>query len=274
MSPRPLKLAPAPAGEQLQDQLRTLKLTGIEPILDSLAQQCAREKAGYLDFLGRLLAVELEQRRARKIDILTRFAGFPYAKSLESFDFDFQPSVDRRLVKDLAALRFLEHGENILIVGPPGTGKTMLAIGLGLKAAEAGRRVLFTTADDLVSALTRAFHENRLEEKLKSYTMPSLLILDEIGYLPLDKLQSNLLFQVIAKRYEHGSLIVTSNKGFAEWGEIFAGDPVIASAMLDRLLHHSHVLNIRGESYRLKEKRQAGLFTHALPLQKGGAKPA
>jgi len=150
----------------------------------------------------------------------------------------------------------------------------MISIGLGLKATEAGRRVLFTTADDLVGALSRAFEENRLEEKLKVYTNPSLLIIDEIGYLPLDKLQSNLLFQVISRRYERGSIILTSNKGFSAWGEVFGGDPVIASAILDRLLHHSHVINIRGESYRLKEKRQAGLFSHSLPLpEKGGQAP-
>lgn len=273
MSPRPLKLATPPAGARLQGQLRALKLTRIEPIVDSVAQECAREKLGYLDFLERLLAVELDERRARKVDMLERFAGFPYRKPLESFDFTFQPTVDRRLVRDLATLRFLDHGENVLIVGPPGTGKTMLSIGLGLKAAEAGRRVMFTTADDLVQSLTRAFQENRLEERLKVYAYPTLLILDEIGYLPLDKLQANLLFQVIARRYERGSLILTSNKGFSEWGSICAGDPVIASAMLDRLLHHSHVLNIRGESYRLKEKREAGLFTHALPLEPGGDAP-
>ena len=273
MSPRPLRLAATPAGERLRDQLRSLKLTRIEPILDSVAQSCAREKVGYLDFLERLLDIELQERRERKVDMLQRFAGFPYRKSLEQFDFDFQPTVDRRMVRDLSKLRFLEHGENVLIVGPPGTGKTMLSVGLGLKVAEIGRRVLFTTADDLVQALTRAFHENRLEEKLKSYTTPSLLIIDEVGYLPLDKLQSNLLFQVVSKRYERGSIVMTSNKGFRDWGEVFAGDPVIASALLDRLLHHSHVINIRGESYRLKEKREAGLFTHSLPLPPGGPRP-
>ena len=274
MSPRPLKMALPPAGERLEEQLRLLKLTRIAPVLDSIAQACAREKAGYLDFLSRLLEIELEERRERKVDLLQRFAACPYKKSLEQFDFDFQPTVDRRLIADLATLRFLDHAENVILVGPPGTGKTMISIGLGLKATEAGRRVLFTTADDLVGALSRAFEENRLEEKLKVYTNPSLLIIDEIGYLPLDKLQSNLLFQVISRRYERGSIILTSNKGFSAWGEVFGGDPVIASAILDRLLHHSHVINIRGESYRLKEKRQAGLFSHSLPLpEKGGQAP-
>lgn len=147
----------------------------------------------------------------------------------------------------------------------------MLAVALGIKATEAGRRVLFTTADQMINALTLAFHENRLEAKLRAYVNPSLLILDELGYLPLDKLQSNLLFQVICRRYERGSTIVTSNLSFGEWVQIFGDDPVIAAALLDRILHHSHVINIRGgRSYRLKEKQQAGLFSSPLTMPKGG----
>lgn len=268
MSPRPLKMAAAPAGELLREQLRTLNLTHVAPVVDAVAQECARQKMGYLDFLERLLAVELEDRKDRKVEMLQRFATFPYRKSLDQFDYDFQPSVDRRLVRDLSKLRFIDNGENVLIVGPPGTGKTMLSVGLGLKATEAGMRVLFTTADGLVANLIKAFGENRLEEKLRTYVHPRLMILDEIGYLPLDRLQANLLFQVISRRYERGSIIVTSNKGFSEWGEVFGGDPVIASAILDRLLHHSHVISIRGDSFRLKEKREAGLFSHSLPLPK------
>lgn len=262
---------PQSAGEKLREQLRALKLEAAEEVLDGVAQQSAKEELGYLGFLEQLLGVELDRRRERKIEAMQRFAGFPYRKSLEQFDYKFQPSVDRKLIRDLATLRFLEHGENVLIVGPPGTGKTHLSVGLGLKATEAGRRVLFTTVDEMIQSLTRAVRENRLEKQLRPFLHPSLLVLDEIGYLPLDKFQSNLLFQVVSRRYERGSVIITSNKGFSSWGEIFGGDAVIASAILDRLLHHSHVINIRGgQSYRLKEKREAGLFTHSVGLPEQG----
>jgi DNA replication protein DnaC len=191
---------------------------------------------------------------------LLRFARFPFIKTIEGFDFSFQPSIDKKRIDELSALRFISSGENVLFLPPPGVGKTHLAVALGLKTAEAGFRVHFTTALDMVARLSKAFSDGRLEEKMKVYLSCRLLIIDEIGYLPLDRQGSSLFFQVICRRYERGSIILTSNKSYADWGEIFAGDTVIASAILDRLLHHSITVNIKGESYRLKEKKKAGLI--------------
>jgi DNA replication protein DnaC len=186
----------------------------------------------------------------------TAMARFPYRKTLESFDFSFQPSVDRKKLQELATGRFLEHGDNLVFLGPPGTGKTHLAIALGLKAVQQGHRTLFTSAMSLIAALTKAYAENRLEERLKQYSLPKLLIIDEIGYIPIDQHGAHLFFQLISRRYERGAIVLTSNQSFGQWGEVF-GNAVIATAILDRLLHHSHVLNIRGDSYRLREKKQA-----------------
>jgi DNA replication protein DnaC len=159
----------------------------------------------------------------------------------------------------LATGRFIEHGDNVVFLGPPGTGKTHLAIALGLKAVQQGYRTLFTAALPLIAALTKAYAENRLEERLKQYCLPKLLIIDEIGYIPIDRHGAHLFFQLISRRYERGAIILTSNQSFGQWAEVF-GDPIIATAVLDRLLHHSHVLNIKGDSYRLKEKQKAGLL--------------
>ena len=170
-------------------------------------------------------------------------------------------SLDKTLIEELATGRFLAEGRNVILLGPPGVGKTHLAIALGILSAELGHRLYFVTAMDLARKLTAAYAQNRLAHALKTLTQPRLLIIDEIGYLGLDATQASLLFQVICQRYERNhAVVLTSNKAFSEWGEVFAGDAVLASAALDRLLHRSTVINIKGESYRLKEKRQAGLF--------------
>lgn len=226
--------------------------------LDSVAQRAAAESWSYSHFLGYLLEGELTERHRRTVAISLQFARFPALKRLDEFDFDAQPGVDRRLFEELATGRFLYEGRNVLLLGPPGVGKTHLAIALGVLTCELGHRAYFTTALDLSRRLSKALHENRLHRELNGIIHKKLLILDEVGYLTLDATQSSLLFQVLGKRYERDlATVLTSNKSFTEWGQIFGGDAVLASAVLDRLLHKSTVVNIRGDSYRLKERRLA-----------------
>ena len=180
-------------------------------------------------------------------------------------------------MRELAGLSFIERAENIVVLGPPGVGKTHLSVALGVKAVEAGYSVVFHTLETLMTRLTRAHHENRLEATLKQLTYPKLLILDELGYLPLAPVEASLFFRLVVRRYERGSVILTSNKSFIDWADIFAGDHALATAILDRLLHHATTLNIKGESYRLKEKRRAGLLGHAKPmaeLSEGALEPS
>jgi DNA replication protein DnaC len=239
--------------------LQTLGLTVAHAQLDSLAQQAAAQAWSYTDFLGRLLDSELAARLEKRVALNLQFAKFPYLKRLAQFDFSAQPSVDRRLIDELATGRYLGDGRNVLLLGPPGVGKTHLAIGLGVRVAELGHRVYFTTAMELARKLTRAVDANRLHRELNALQQPKLLIIDEIGYLPFDAVQASLLFQVICRRYQRNqSLVLTSNKAFSDWGSVFAEDPIMASAALDRLLHRSTVINVRGDSYRLREKKLAG----------------
>jgi DNA replication protein DnaC len=259
-----------PYEAQASDGLGQLGLATAQQQLDGAAQRAAAEQWSYRHFLGYLLAAELAARHHKTVELNLQFARFPAVKRLDDFDFTAQPSVDRRLVEELATGRFLHEGRNVILLGPPGVGKTHLAIALGVRTAELGHRVYFTSAVDLAMRLTKAVDGNRLHRQIAALTQPKLLIIDEVGYLPLDPMQSSLVFQVICQRYQKGqSIALTSNKAFADWGQVFADDAVLASAALDRLLHRSTVLNIRGESYRLKEKRQASQLL-ASTLPKGG----
>ena len=248
--------------ERLHDHLQRLRLFKRCERLEALLQDATAKEVSYADFLDQLLTEEISSKTAKHITMRTSLARFPFVKGLDGFDFSYQPSLDKKQIQTLASCHFVEHGENVIILGPPGVGKTHLAVGLGLKAIEQGYRVLFTSAAAMVTALTRAVSEGRLDDRLKMYTMPRLLIIDEIGYLPIDRTGANLFFQLISRRYERGPMILTSNQGFGSWDDVF-GDRVIATAILDRLLHHAITVNIRGNSYRLKDKLKAGLVKPA-----------
>ena len=237
------------AAAQARQSLEQLGLAEAAAVLDGRLDAAAQKQLPYADFLADLLSTEMAARRERYLRTRTRLAHLPFQRTLDQFDFRFQPSIDKRQVRDLATLTFISEAANVLFLGPPGVGKTHLAIALGLRAIEQGSGVYFV----------RAQAEHRLERRLRIYLAPKLLIIDEFGVWPYDRMAATAFFTLVSARYERGSIILTSNKGFGEWGEVL-GDAVIATAILDRLLHHSHVLNIRGESYRLREKKQAGLI--------------
>jgi DNA replication protein DnaC len=239
--------------------LERLKMDHLAAQLDVVCEQAAKKDLDYKAFLGQALDAEWKGRYQKGVENRLRQARFPWIKTLDQFDFTFQPSIDRKVVRELSGLAFVERAHNVVLLGPPGVGKTHLGVALGVKAVEAGFSVLFLTLETLMTRLLKAQRENRLDRTLQQLTYPKLLILDELGYLPLSREEASLFFRLLVRRYERASLIVTSNKSFTDWGEVF-NDHVLATAILDRLLHHATTVNIKGESYRLKEKKKAGLL--------------
>lgn len=249
--------------ERIVELCDRLALCAIADQYATLADQSSKSDAAYSDFLLSLLEAEAAVRQARSRETLVRMAGFPSIKTLEDYDFRFATGVPKKLIQELSMLAFIQRRENVILLGPSGVGKSHLAIALGYCAIQAGLKVRFLSAADLMLQLETAQRQGNYREVLRRGVLgPSLLIIDEVGYLPMSKAQAHLFFQVIAKRYESGSVILTSNLSFGDWQENFANDAALTSAMLDRLLHHSHVIQIRGDSYRLKEKLRSGLMRH------------
>lgn len=243
---------PATPLERVRRHLVGLKMSRALEALDASVRRLEDGELSALELLDELLGEEQATRETRRIKSSLMTARLTRIKTLEGFDFSFQPSLDRNRILALAELRFIERGEVVHLLGPPGTGKSHLAIALGVEAVKAGKSVYFATLAEIIDSLAKAEREGKLAQRIGFIARPALMIIDEVGYLPVQKGGANLFFQLINARYERGAVILTSNRGFSEWGEVF-GDNVVAAALLDRLLHHAIVVEITGNSYRLRE---------------------
>ena len=245
--------------EHARELLDGMGLNTAASLLDAQLERSTHPEDTYVHFLDELLTLEHTERKRRSEETRIKLSRLPHRKTLDEFDFGFQPSIDKRQVDELATLAFAARAENVILLGPPGVGKTHLAVGLAMKALEAGMVVYYASLAHLIADLKKADEQNRLALRWRVYLRPDILIIDEVGYLKLNRQEAELLFRLICERYEHGSIILTSNKYFSDWGELM-NDSVIATAMLDRLLHHSHVINIRGGTYRLKDRLKSGVI--------------
>jgi len=239
--------------ERVHESLIALGLDTIDHTLDNYLEN-ARDRS-VMEILDHLLSEEVKSKRSKRYETKLKYAGFPLRKTMEEFDFSFQKSIDRSVIDDLMTLRFVHNRENIVFLGSPCVGKTHLSVALGMRALQSDVSTYYISAVKLVQSLRKEYLRDWLNILPRSYSRYTLMIVDEIGYLPLNREESNLLFQLVSYRYEKSSTIFTSNKSFSEWGEVM-GDQVMASAILDRILHHCTVLNIKGESYRLKDRRK------------------